>query len=1202
MLVATLAVKSQTLIYDFAFNNSLSTTVGTGTFSSANVSFTNGRFGSPNTAIKLNNTGTTATLTGLPLGSAARTIALWVKMDALRTDFNFIYNYGTSNAPEGLYIKPSDIIHFAPSHSKAATFNTSSWFHLVVTYTGTASKIYVNGVLIGTQNITKNTVNNANLFRLGLTESGGTNYFNGSIDELKIYSGALSDQQAIALYSSCIPPTPISNTPPANLSICSGNTTILNVQSDSVVNWFNTASGGTSLGSGNSFVTPILTTTTTYYAEAGLNCKSARLPFTVNVNPATVPLPPQIITDTTKIYCIGTKLALSVQSTSLVRWYDAANGGNLLGTGDSLITPPLQNNSTQGQTVIHTYYAETYSPCANPQSSVRVPIHIKVNGDFTITNIMPSDRLFVCSGSSIQLIVNTNADTMRWTYNGTVVSQNWVHNTPALTSSRTYIFTASKNGVCTKQEFFPVQVYNSYSVAPTNTSGTLPSLCTGDTVKLSATSQHNAPLYWFNVPTDGTAYHIGDTALTPVFGNYNASTTTYYVQSGQGACASPRTPISVNFTYAPRGTISVSGNTISAYNLYDTYVLRKDGQVVAQSNTTGTINFANAPCGQYQATFTNTVNTACNSTAAVRISKNPTMYGNNCYTFNITTESWLHYGTISASVANGPFGSAASIDPTQLTYLASVCGVSANTNITFRLITPNGCAYAVTRTFSSIPNGNVNTHLNAPLSYASQTGFDTLTTCNIRSNVITIGLNQPTVNTTPIGNLSVCKGQTTTLIANGNGTLKWYAQPIGGIALDSGNSFKTPAIFANTTYYVEASSGNCVSARTPLNVNLKTSPTASISPNSASICAGKNIELTASGGDTYSWVEPSSNQSKLIVSPITTTTYKAVAALSNGCRDTALVTVTVKPTSATPLFRTVCFGQSIIFKGETISQSGIYRDTLQNILGCDSIITLDFIVKPKLEKVINVGICSGQSYTFKDQQINQAGQYFDTLTSVEGCDSFVVLNLSVNSFVLGNATVAICEGKSYTFNGKELNKAGEYIDTLMSVAGCDSILTLTLLVNDLPQPSISRNGNELSTQVFANYQWQRNGINISGATSRTYTATQDGDYTVLVSDTNSCSNTSAAINVILVGVENVIEKDLKLRIYPNPATSSLNIESNEAIESIKVFDLYGRIILSVVEPNSNNAQFSVLELNPASYFLELKTQTGKSTMMNFIKQ
>ncbi len=1180
-------VNAQTLIYDFAFNNSLSTSVGTGAFANSNVTFVPGRFGHANTAIRLNNAGTTATLTGLPLSSNSRTIALWVKMDTLRSDFNFIYSYGTATNAEGLYIRPAQINHFTPNHSKVATFNTTSWFHLVVTYTGTASRIYVNGVLLGSQNLIKNTANNANLFRLGLSEGGAPDFFRGLIDDLKIYSGALTDLQVSALYSSCIPPMPVSVTPNVNLNICPGNTTTLNVQSDSSVNWFNTPSGGTSIGSGNTFVTPVLTTTTTFYAEAGLNCKSARLPLIVNINSSVVPSTPQIITDTARIYCIGTKLVLSAKGSGPVRWYDAAIGGNLLGTGDSLITPALQNNAPQGEVGTTTFYAETFNSCSNPQNSARIPVNIKVNGDFLLTTNMPSDSLFICSGSTTMLLVNSIADSLRWTLNGTIVSQNSVHNTQPINSNRTYILTATKNGACTKQAFFPIKVYNSYSIAPTNTSGTLPSFCSRDTVMLSATSLHDAPLYWFTTATGGTAYQIGDTALTKVLGAYNASTTIYYVQSGIESCASPRTPISVNFTYAPLGNINLSGSTISASNLYETYVLRKDGQVVAQSNITGNINLPNATCGQYQATFTNTVNTPCNSIASVRISKNPNVYGNSCYTFGITTESWLHNGTILASVAGGPFGSLTDILPTQISYISSVCGVSANTNITFRFISPNGCSYDVTRTFSSIPNGNVNTHLNAPLSNASRVGFDTLTTCNIRSNIINIGLNQPSVNGTPIANLSVCKGQTTTLFATGSGTLKWYAQATGGMVIDSGSTFKTPAISATTTYYVEVTSGTCKSSRTPITVTLKTTPTASISPVSPTICAGKSVELIASGGNSYSWIEPISSLPNIIVAPTNSTTYKAVALLSNGCRDTAFVTVVVKPISQNQITQTLCFGQTTIFKGETLTQSGIYRDTLTNVLGCDSIITLNFLVKPKAEKLINAGICNGQSYTFKGKQINLPGKYYDTLTTILGCDSFIVLNLSVNNFVIGEASIAICQGQSYNFNGRQLTQAGQYVDTLVSVAGCDSILTLSLAVNSLPLPTISKDGNKLSTQNFASYQWKLNNNDITGANDRLFTPVVNGNYSVEVSDNNTCKNVSVPFAISSVGLLNL--KQLNISIYPNPAKEQFSISHVPTHTKIQLMSIEGKVLFTKWSENDTET-IDTKDWLPGVYMVSLEIE------------
>lgn len=185
---------TQTKIYDFPFDNSYSASVGTGTFTSNSwTSFTTDRHGNANGAIKIDSTGTTATLTDLPYGSSARTISLWVNLNSIRADYNFLYNYGTAIASEGAYIEPSNVINFQPAHSFALANNISVWYHFVFTYNGTDSKIYRDGVLISTSTVSKNTVNNLDVFTLGLTENGATDYFDGAIDDLEIYDYALSD-------------------------------------------------------------------------------------------------------------------------------------------------------------------------------------------------------------------------------------------------------------------------------------------------------------------------------------------------------------------------------------------------------------------------------------------------------------------------------------------------------------------------------------------------------------------------------------------------------------------------------------------------------------------------------------------------------------------------------------------------------------------------------------------------------------------------------------------------------------------------------------------------------------------------------------------------------------------------------------------------------------------------------------------------
>ena len=87
---------AQTPVYSFPFDNSYSASVGTGTFTSnTGTSFTADRNGNANSAVSINNTGLSATLAGLPYGSAARSVSMWVKLNAMRVDYNYLYTYGT---------------------------------------------------------------------------------------------------------------------------------------------------------------------------------------------------------------------------------------------------------------------------------------------------------------------------------------------------------------------------------------------------------------------------------------------------------------------------------------------------------------------------------------------------------------------------------------------------------------------------------------------------------------------------------------------------------------------------------------------------------------------------------------------------------------------------------------------------------------------------------------------------------------------------------------------------------------------------------------------------------------------------------------------------------------------------------------------------------------------------------------------------
>ncbi len=90
------------------------------------------------------------------------------------------------------------------------------------------------------------------------------------------------------------------------------------------------------------------------------------------------------------------------------------------------------------------------------------------------------------------------------------------------------------------------------------------------------------------------------------------------------------------------------------------------------------------------------------------------------------------------------------------------------------------------------------------------------------------------------------------------------------------------------------------------------------------------------------------------------------------------------------------------------------------------------------------------SYLFNGQTYTQSGTYTWTGTNSAGCDSVVTVNLTINQPSTKAVSASITEGQTYNFNGQTLTQAGTYTATLQNAAGCDSVVSLTLAVNPVP--------------------------------------------------------------------------------------------------------------------------------------------------------
>ncbi len=171
----------------------------------------------------------------------------------------------------------------------------------------------------------------------------------------------------------------------------------------------------------------------------------------------------------------------------------------------------------------------------------------------------------------------------------------------------------------------------------------------------------------------------------------------------------------------------------------------------------------------------------------------------------------------------------------------------------------------------------------------------------------------------------------------------------------------------------------------------------------------------------------------------------------NSCISIDSLNVVIQPIipSNTPVI--VCNNSlPYTWNGNAYNATGIYTISLTSTAGCDSTAILDLTVNDTTASVINLTICSDQvPYLWNGTLYDTTGIYTATLTSSAGCDSIVTLDLIVNSVYDTAVDLTICTAQTpYTWNGNNYNSTGIYTVTLASSGGCDSIVTLNLAVQN----------------------------------------------------------------------------------------------------------------------------------------------------------
>lgn len=157
----------------------------------------------------------------------------------------------------------------------------------------------------------------------------------------------------------------------------------------------------------------------------------------------------------------------------------------------------------------------------------------------------------------------------------------------------------------------------------------------------------------------------------------------------------------------------------------------------------------------------------------------------------------------------------------------------------------------------------------------------------------TITVLNPTNSINIAGTTTICPGQSTTLTASGGSGYLWNPCSSG---CHSSSIVVSPTV---TTTYTLTGTNLCGTASTKT-ITVVVNPPAPVTVNSATICSGNSVTLTASGAVTYTWNPGALTGSSVVVSPTVTTNYTVVGANANGCTNTAISTVIVSSYTLAP--------------------------------------------------------------------------------------------------------------------------------------------------------------------------------------------------------------------------------------------------------------------------------------------------------------
>lgn len=175
--------------------------------------------------------------------------------------------------------------------------------------------------------------------------------------------------------------------------------------------------------------------------------------------------------------------------------------------------------------------------------------------------------------------------------------------------------------------------------------------------------------------------------------------------------------------------------------------------------------------------------------------------------------------------------------------------------------------------------------------------------------------------------------------------------------------------------------------------------------------------------------------------------YYDLQANDNGCDEIIVTSLVQMDRVNINVVEAICFGDTLSLRGNNYIETGIYDILIPNPTGCDTLIKIDLLLIEPVKSVINDTICAGEIYTLGRQGYGQSGVYSDTL-----CDTIIALNLTVLPLIETIIDTTICQGSYIEVSTFRYQETGSYSNLLETTRGCDSLVIVELTVVPIETP------------------------------------------------------------------------------------------------------------------------------------------------------